>query len=119
MLGGDTALAEQLDTNLHKASASAGNKVKRFYRPWWSLSITKARAAVNILIRQISGFQTNTDVRPVLLDRISALSLNLQLPMTIQDCKTELVARRGALTEMEQDSLAVRHAEPEVNSNLA
>jgi hypothetical protein len=64
---GDHALAERLDANLRDASMCAGNKLKRSPKPWWSLAITKARANVEILQRQLSGFKNRTDVRYGLL----------------------------------------------------
>ncbi len=46
---GDHDLAEQLDRTLAESSLCAGNKIKRFRKPWWSLTITKARAVVDII----------------------------------------------------------------------
>jgi hypothetical protein len=90
---GDHALAERLDANLQISSAAAGNKVKRFYKPWWSQSLTKARAVVDILQRQLSGFKTNTSIRTVLVDRILDLSLDLVLPVTKSDCQDLLATK--------------------------
>jgi hypothetical protein len=52
---GNHELAKRLDTNLQEASESASNKVKPFQKSWWSLAITKARAIVDILCRQLLG----------------------------------------------------------------
>jgi hypothetical protein len=116
---GDHALAERLDANLRISSAAAGNKVKRFYKPWWSQSITKARAVVDILQRQLSGFKTNTSVRTVLTDRIINLSLDLVLPVTMTECQDLLATKIITLRALEQNSLEVRHEELSARASLA
>lgn len=116
---GDHLLAERLDSNLCAASETASKRVKRFYKPWWSLEITKARANVDLLRRQMSGFKTNTDVREVLLARITALDSDLVLPTTQPECHALLQLKLSGLREMEKHSLQLRHDEMEVKASLA
>jgi hypothetical protein len=116
---GDHLLAERLDSNLTDASAAASNRVKRFYKPWWSLTITKARAKVDLLRRQLSGFKTNTDVRSVLLECIDKTGSDLILPHTQTACNDMLQLKICELREMEKNSLAIRHDEMEVKASLA
>jgi hypothetical protein len=116
---GDHQLAERLDTNLREASKAASNKVKRFYKSWWSLAITKARATVDILRRQLSGFKTNIDVRKVLLELIKELSLDLTLPHTQNECNEALKTSIATLKDMEKNSLALRHDKLEAKATIA
>jgi hypothetical protein len=116
---GDHECAERLDRILQQAGEVASKKVKRFHRPWWSLTITKARAKVEILRRQISGFKTNTEVREVLLARILDQSLDLILPDTFDECKKLYKEKVALLQELEKKSLRLRHEEMEARANLA
>ena len=116
---GDHDLAERLDSNLLAASESAGNKLKRFPRPWWSMAITKARAEVDVLQQQLSGYNTKTEVRALLLERIRERSLDLHLPDTPETCKALLQVKTKALRMMEKNSQELRHAEMQARANLA
>jgi hypothetical protein len=116
---GDHEQAEKLDQMLQDASEVASKKVKRFYKPWWSLTITKARAIVEILRRQLSGYKTRTDVREALLERILDLSLDLILPLTKQACIVLYKEKQQLLSKLEQTSLETRHEELEAKANLA
>jgi hypothetical protein len=116
---GDHALAEQLDSNLLAASECASKKVKRLYKLWWSMTITKAHAVVDILQPQLSGYKTNTDVRDLLIQQISEFSLDLTLPNTQQECKLLYKQHLTLLKEMEKTSLTLRHDEMEARSNVA
>jgi hypothetical protein len=116
---GNHALAERLDTNLRASSEFAGTQLKRFHKPWWSQSITKAGAAVDILQCQLSGFKTNTKVRTVLLERISDPALDLTLPLTQPFCQALLTTKLDALRAMEKKSLELRHDKMAVKANLA
>jgi hypothetical protein len=106
---GDHEQAKKLDRMLTEASTVAIKKVKRFYRLWWSLLLTKARAIVEVLRRQLSGFKTGTDVRKVLLERILDLSLDLILPTTKLECISLYKEKQQLLSNIEQNSLATRH----------
>lgn len=116
---GDHLLAERLDTNLREASEAASNKVKRFHKSWWSLAITKSRATVDILRRQLSGFKTNIDLREVLLELIKELSLDMKLPTSKNDCQEALNTSIATLRDMEKNSLALRHDELEAKATIA
>jgi hypothetical protein len=116
---GDHLLAERLDKMLIDASEVASKKVRRFYKPWWSLTITKARAIVEVLRRQLSGFKTFTDVREVLLERILELSLDMILPVTKADCILLYKEKQQTLLQLEKNSLTPRHEEIEAKANIA
>lgn len=119
MPNGDPALAERLDKNLLNASESAGKKLKRYPKPWWSLTITKLRSTVKILQQQMSGFKTYIDVRNVLLSCITELELDLTLPLTQPACQELLATRRLALRAMEKESLTIRYDELAAKASLA
>jgi hypothetical protein len=116
---GDHALAERLDTNLRAAAEAASKSVKRHYKPWWSLAITKARANVDVLRRLQSGLRTHTDVTAVLLTRLEETGSDMILPTTLPSCQALLHTKLAVLRDMEKNSLDLRHEEMEVLASLA
>jgi hypothetical protein len=116
---GDHDLAERLDTNLRAAAEAASKRVKRHYKPWWSLTITKARANVAVLRRLLSGFRTNIDVTDVLISRLIELGSDMTLPTTLLSCQTLLQQKTAVLRDMEKNSLQLRHEEMEVLASVA
>jgi hypothetical protein len=116
---GDHAKAERLDGMLRQASEHAGKQLKRFPQPWWSLKLSKARVAAEILQSLLSGYRNCLDLREALLTRIQEHELDLILPTSRQECEIQLLHSQSSLKEMEKNSLDLRHAEMEAKANDA
>jgi exonuclease III len=103
--------AERIDKDVLEASLEAETKVTRFGNPAWSVELAQARRIVSILTKQLSALKTGYDHSVILKTAIEALETPFQLPISIQECSTELRKAKVTVRDIVSASYQTRDEE--------